>query len=118
MLEKYMKDASLIIPTKDIKIKDNLPYEEIQVHNLDCQVHKFIINEVPLSLSYVEKSFCREATWKVIEGSKNRYLHLFEPGENFLTNVLIFLLSAPYIMSELVGCLNLLGGCLNKMLHP
>ena len=57
-----MKDASLIIPTEDIKIKNNFPYEEIQVQNLDCQVHKFRINEVPLSQSYVEKSVCREST--------------------------------------------------------
>ncbi|WMV07661.1 hypothetical protein MTR67_001046 [Solanum verrucosum] len=35
MLKKCMCDPSLIIPTEDIGIKDNLSYEEIHVQILD-----------------------------------------------------------------------------------
>ncbi|KAH0712366.1 hypothetical protein KY289_008325 [Solanum tuberosum] len=40
MLKKYMGDPSLIIPTKDIGIKESLYYEEISVQILDRQVCK------------------------------------------------------------------------------
>ncbi|WMV09694.1 hypothetical protein MTR67_003079 [Solanum verrucosum] len=35
LLQKRMRDPSLIIPTKDIGIKDSLSYEEIPVQILD-----------------------------------------------------------------------------------
>ncbi|WMV41752.1 hypothetical protein MTR67_035137 [Solanum verrucosum] len=54
MLKKCMGDPSLIIPTEDIGIKDNLSYEE---------------------------QFVEEATWEAEEDMKKRYPHLFETGE-------------------------------------
>ena len=41
-----MGDPSLIIPIENIGIKDNLSYEEIPVHILDCQVRKLKKKEV------------------------------------------------------------------------
>ncbi|WMV15332.1 hypothetical protein MTR67_008717 [Solanum verrucosum] len=46
MLKKCMGDPSLIIPTKDIGIKDSLSYEEILVQILDRQVRKLRTKEV------------------------------------------------------------------------
>ncbi|WMV30170.1 hypothetical protein MTR67_023555 [Solanum verrucosum] len=46
MFKKCMGDPSLITPTKDIGIKDNLTYEEIPVHILDRQVCKLRTKEV------------------------------------------------------------------------
>ncbi|WMV38682.1 hypothetical protein MTR67_032067 [Solanum verrucosum] len=46
MLKKCMGDPSLIIPTKNIEIKDSLSYEEIPVQTLDRQVRKFRTKEV------------------------------------------------------------------------
>ncbi|WMV09624.1 hypothetical protein MTR67_003009 [Solanum verrucosum] len=46
MLKKCMGDPSLIIPTDDIGIIDNLSYEEIHVHILDRQVRKLRTKEV------------------------------------------------------------------------
>ncbi|WMV19218.1 hypothetical protein MTR67_012603 [Solanum verrucosum] len=40
MLMKCMGNPSLIVPTKNVGIKDNLSYEEISVQILDCQVRK------------------------------------------------------------------------------
>ena len=41
MLNKFMGNPSLIIPTENIGIKDSLSYKEIQVEILDRQVCKF-----------------------------------------------------------------------------
>ncbi|KAH0715068.1 hypothetical protein KY284_007973 [Solanum tuberosum] len=60
MLKKCIGNPSLIIPTKNIGIKDSLSYEEIHVQILDRQV----------------------PTWGVEEDMKKRYPHLFESGEN------------------------------------
>ncbi|WMV41897.1 hypothetical protein MTR67_035282 [Solanum verrucosum] len=46
MLKKCMGDPSLIIPTKDIGIKDSLSYEEIPVQILDHQVCKLRTKEI------------------------------------------------------------------------
>ncbi|WMV59189.1 hypothetical protein MTR67_052574 [Solanum verrucosum] len=46
MLKKWMGDPSLIIPTEDIGIKDNVSYEEIRVQILDRQVRKLRTKDV------------------------------------------------------------------------
>ncbi|WMV49180.1 hypothetical protein MTR67_042565 [Solanum verrucosum] len=46
MLKKCMGYPSLIIPTEDVRIKDNLSYEEIHVQILDRQVCKLRTKEV------------------------------------------------------------------------
>ncbi|WMV23873.1 hypothetical protein MTR67_017258, partial [Solanum verrucosum] len=46
MLKKCMGDPLLIIPTEDIRIKDNLSYEEIPIQILDRQVRKLRTKEV------------------------------------------------------------------------
>ncbi|WMV51799.1 hypothetical protein MTR67_045184 [Solanum verrucosum] len=46
MLKKCMGDPSLIIPTENVGIKDNLSYEEIPVQILDHQVRKLRTKEV------------------------------------------------------------------------
>ena len=38
MLKKCLGDSSLMIPTKNVGIKDNLSYEEVPVQILDRQV--------------------------------------------------------------------------------
>ena len=45
---KCMGDPSLIIPTENIGIKDNLSYKEIPVQILDRQVRKLRTKEVAL----------------------------------------------------------------------
>ncbi|WMV26002.1 hypothetical protein MTR67_019387 [Solanum verrucosum] len=82
MLKKCMVDPSLIIPTEDIGIKDNLSYEEISVQILDRQVRKLRTKEVALVIVLWTNQFVEEATWKAKDDIKNRYPHLFESGEN------------------------------------
>ncbi|WMV46648.1 hypothetical protein MTR67_040033 [Solanum verrucosum] len=89
MLKKCMGDPSLILPTKNIGIKDSLSYEEIPVQILDRQVHKLRTNKVALVKVIWRSQFVEEATWEVEEDMKKRYPHLFpsEPvpdqGNNF-----------------------------------
>ena len=46
MLKKWLGDSSLIVPTKNVGIKDILSYEEVSVHILDWQVWKLRTKEV------------------------------------------------------------------------
>ncbi|WMV08217.1 hypothetical protein MTR67_001602 [Solanum verrucosum] len=81
MLKKCVGDPSLIIPTEDIDIKDNLSYEEIHVQILDRQVRKLRTNEVSSVKVLWRNQFVEEATWEAEEDMKKRYSHLFESGE-------------------------------------
>ncbi|WMV09353.1 hypothetical protein MTR67_002738 [Solanum verrucosum] len=81
MLKKCMGDPSLIIPTEDIGIKDNLSYEEIPVQILDRQVRKLRTKEVASVKVLRRNQFVKEATWETEEDIKMRYPHLFEFGE-------------------------------------
>ena len=68
MLLKCLGNSSLIVPTENVGIKDNLFNEEVLIQILDRQQRK---------LHFVE-----EATWKAEEDMKKRDIHLFESGEN------------------------------------
>ncbi|WMV18364.1 hypothetical protein MTR67_011749, partial [Solanum verrucosum] len=81
MLKKCMGDPSLIIPTEDIGIKDNLSYEEIPVQILDRQVRKLRTKEVASVKVLSRNQSVEEATWEAEEDMKNKYPHLFETGE-------------------------------------
>ncbi|WMV18375.1 hypothetical protein MTR67_011760 [Solanum verrucosum] len=67
MLKKCMGDPSLIIPTEDIGIKDNLSYEEILVQILDRQVRKLRTKEVASIKVFWKNQFIEEATWEAEE---------------------------------------------------
>ncbi|KAH0705892.1 hypothetical protein KY285_010419 [Solanum tuberosum] len=64
MLKKCMGDPSLIIPTEDISIKDNLSYEEIPVQILDRQVRKLRTKEV-VSVKVLWKNCLRNLLGKM-----------------------------------------------------
>ncbi|WMV09377.1 hypothetical protein MTR67_002762 [Solanum verrucosum] len=81
MLKKCIGDPSLIIPTKDIGIKDSLSYDEIPVQILDHQNRKLRTNEVASMMVLWRNKFVEEATWEAEEDMKKRYPHLFESGE-------------------------------------
>ncbi|WMV25526.1 hypothetical protein MTR67_018911, partial [Solanum verrucosum] len=83
MLKKCMGDPSLIIPTKNIGIKDSLSYEEIPVQILDRQVCKLRTKEVTSIKVLWRNQFVEEATWKAEEDMKKRYPHLFEFGGGY-----------------------------------
>ncbi|WMV58562.1 hypothetical protein MTR67_051947 [Solanum verrucosum] len=67
-----MGDPSLLIPTKDIGIKDNLSYDEIHVEILDRQVRKLRIKEVASVKVLWKNQFVEEGTWEVEEDMKKR----------------------------------------------
>ena len=76
-----MKDASLIIPTKDIGVEDNLSYKEIPVQILDRQVCKLRTKEVASINVLWRNQFVEDTIWEVEEDMKKTYPHLFESGE-------------------------------------
>ncbi|WMV26494.1 hypothetical protein MTR67_019879 [Solanum verrucosum] len=58
ILKKCMRDPSLIIPTENIGIKDNLSYEEFPVQILDRQVRKLRTKRSSFSQSPLEEAIC------------------------------------------------------------
>ncbi|WMV19832.1 hypothetical protein MTR67_013217 [Solanum verrucosum] len=82
MLKKCMEDPSLIIPTENVGIKDNLSYEEILVQILDRQVRKLRTKEVATVKVLWRIQFVEGATWEAEEDMKKRYPHLFESRGN------------------------------------
>ncbi|WMV50990.1 hypothetical protein MTR67_044375 [Solanum verrucosum] len=74
-------DPSIIIPTENIGIKDNLTYELIPVEILDRQVRKLRTKEVAPVMVLWRNHFVKGATWEAGEGMKKKYPHLFESGE-------------------------------------
>ncbi|WMV37170.1 hypothetical protein MTR67_030555 [Solanum verrucosum] len=82
MLKRCMGDPSLIIPTENIGIKDNLSYEDIHVQILDRHVRKLRTKEVTSIKVLWRNQFIEEATWEAEEDMKKRYPHLFKSGES------------------------------------
>ena len=64
MLNKCLGDPSLIVPTKNVGIKDNLSYEEIPVQIFNRHVRKLRTNEVALVKVLWRNQSVKETTWK------------------------------------------------------
>ncbi|WMV18179.1 hypothetical protein MTR67_011564 [Solanum verrucosum] len=82
MLKKCIGDPSLILPTKSVRIKDNLSYEEVPVQILDRQVRRLRMKDVASVKVLWRNQFVEEATWEAEKDIKKRYPHLFESGGN------------------------------------
>ncbi|WMV09189.1 hypothetical protein MTR67_002574 [Solanum verrucosum] len=76
-----MGNPSIIIPTKDIGIKDNLSYEEIPIEILGRHVRKLRSKEVALVMVLWRNQFGEEATWEAEKDMKKRYPHHFPSEE-------------------------------------
>jgi len=81
MLKKFLGDASLIVPTENIGIKDNLSYEEVPVEILDRQINKLRTKEVASAKFLWSNQYVEEATWEAEEDMKRRHPHLFRSEE-------------------------------------
>ncbi|WMV42071.1 hypothetical protein MTR67_035456 [Solanum verrucosum] len=77
VLKNRLGDPSLIVPTENIGIKDNLSYDEILVQILDRQVRKLKTKEVALVKVLWKNQFFVEDTWEVKKDMKKIYPHLF-----------------------------------------
>ncbi|WMV46217.1 hypothetical protein MTR67_039602 [Solanum verrucosum] len=109
MLKNYMGDPSLIIPTKNISIKDNLSYEDIPIEMFDCEVRRLRTKEVASVKVFGRNQLVEEDTWEVDEDMKKRYPHLFtsreipDQGNDLVTHSSIDMLCRVKLH---VGCLN------------
>ena len=77
MLKKCLGDPSFIVPTEDVRIKDNLSYEEVPIEILDRQVCKLRTKEVASVKVLLRNQFVEEATWEAEEDMKKIYPNLF-----------------------------------------
>ena len=62
MLKKCLVDPSLILPTEDVGINDNLSYEQVSVHILDRQVRKLRTKKVASVKDCWRNQFVEEVT--------------------------------------------------------
>ncbi|WMV59023.1 hypothetical protein MTR67_052408 [Solanum verrucosum] len=96
MLKKCVGDPSLITPTENIGIKENLSYEKTLVHILDRQVRKLRTKEVSSTKVLWRNQFVEEATLESEEDIKKRYPHLF-PFEEILDQGVSLYFVTPYL---------------------
>ena len=82
MLKKCLGDPSLIVPTENIGIKDNLSYEDVPIQILDWQVCKLRTKEFASFKVLWRNQFVKEATCKAEEYMKKRYPHFLESVED------------------------------------
>ncbi|WMV40802.1 hypothetical protein MTR67_034187 [Solanum verrucosum] len=82
MSKKCIGDPSSILPTKSVRIKDNLSYEEIPVQILDRQVRGLRTKDVASVKVLWRNQFVKKAIWEAEEDMKKRYPYLFESGGN------------------------------------
>ncbi|WMV45022.1 hypothetical protein MTR67_038407, partial [Solanum verrucosum] len=68
---------ALIVPTKSIRLKDGLSYEEIPVQIIHRQVRKLRTKEVALVKDLWRNQLVEEATWEAEEDMKKKCHHLF-----------------------------------------
>lgn len=80
MLRKCVGDPSLIVPTEDIEITENLAYKEVPVAILDRQVRKLETKEIA-SVILLWRNQNVEATWEAEEDMKSKYSYLFHDQE-------------------------------------
>ena len=65
MFKKCLGDSSLIVPTEDVGIKDNLSNEEVVVLILNHQVRKLRTKKVESVKVLWRNQFVEEETWEV-----------------------------------------------------
>ena len=82
MLKKCLGDPSLIVPNQNIRIKDNLSYDEISGQVFDRHVRKRRTKKVALVKVLRRNQNVKEETWEDKEDMKKRYLHLFQSIKN------------------------------------
>ncbi|XP_069143339.1 uncharacterized protein [Solanum lycopersicum] len=80
--QKCLGDPSLIVPTENIGIKDNLSYEDVPIQILDWQVCKLRTKEFASFKVLWRNQFVKEATCKAEEYMKKRYPHFLESVED------------------------------------
>ena len=77
MLWMCVGDPSRVVPVEDVQITEELSYEETPVAILDRQVRKLRTKEVASVKVLLRNKNREEVTWKVEDGMRSKYPHLF-----------------------------------------
>ena len=78
MLRKYLYDPSHIIKYQEVKVNDDLDYEEIPIAILDRQVKKLRSKEIILVKVLWRNHAKEEATWEAESEMREKHPHLFK----------------------------------------
>ncbi|XP_027155010.1 uncharacterized protein LOC113755144 [Coffea eugenioides] len=77
ILRKYHSDPSHMLQPKEVKIDENLSYEEKSVKLLDRKVKELKHKQIPLVKVLWRNHGIEEATWEVEEEIRKKYQELF-----------------------------------------
>ena len=77
MLRKYIPDPSHVLNYEQLKIKDNLTYEEVPIQILDRKDHVLRTKTIPLVKVLWKNHTVEEVSWEREDEMKSNYLELF-----------------------------------------
>ena len=78
MLRKYLYDPSHVIKYQEVKVNDDLSYEEIPIAILDRQVKKLRSKEITLVKVLWRNHAKEEPTWETESEMREKHPHLFK----------------------------------------
>ncbi|XP_019258263.1 PREDICTED: uncharacterized protein LOC109236528 [Nicotiana attenuata] len=76
MLHKFIRDPSKVIPADDVRVTEQLSYEEAPIAILDRQVRRLRTKDVSSVKVLWRNKNAEEMTWEAEEDMKSRYPHL------------------------------------------
>ena len=77
LLRKYINDPSHVLRAEEVKLKENLIYQERPVQILDRKIKELRNTSIPLVKVLWRNHKVEEATWEVEQDIKDRYPELF-----------------------------------------
>ena len=77
MLRKYIPDPSHVLNYEQLKIKDNLTYEEVPIQILDHNDHVLRTKTIPLVKVLWKNHTVEEVSWEREDEMKSKYSELF-----------------------------------------
>ena len=87
MLRKYLYDPSHVIKYQEVKVNDDLSYEEIPIAILGRQVKKLRSKEITLVKVLWRNYAKEEATWEAESEMREKYPRLFEDSGEYIFQI-------------------------------
>lgn len=78
MLRKYIADSDHVIEYEPLQIQEDLTYEEVLVHILDCKEQVLCTKRILIVKVLWRNHGVEDESWEVEQDMQTRYTHFFE----------------------------------------
>jgi hypothetical protein len=78
MLRKYIADSDHVIEYEPLQIQEDMTYEEVLVHILDCKEHVLCAKRILIVKVLWRNHGVEDESWEVEQDMQTRYTHFFE----------------------------------------